>query len=315
MILAILARFSLQIHVPIGRFHPEEEGNEYKLTKYTPIKYPSLAECYKNEILTTPNVNHADLQTKFNDISTNEFYKNLLQKDQTPYLVDPNNKLTADEILAVFIYTIYDDFCENFTQQLSLGETGHYNCYFEYLYSGIQKINPKYNGYESDTLYLGGRYETPEHEEQYAKLIAGDTIISQGISSTTFSLFACISLFAQENDYIFKIKHKFKNSRIIQWISRFVDEAELLFLPETKFKVTSPRKDVYCSQRSEDCIETYEEGRKHLYMIEVEELDEDIQPYREIENPFTYDSIAIPTRAPSWILSIIMFVGVFLIVT
>ena len=302
-------------------FLPETDtDSHYKLKKYKTIKYESLQKCIKNEVCKIPGVNEKEILEEFDNFTKEPRFEEIKKIDQEPYLLNKDNKLTYDELLAIYLYTTWNnsnsfDFIGNFKNTLAKGSTGYFNCYFEYFYNGLTKINPKY--LKSDQLlYRGIMFENESLIQKYKKLKVGDGLSSQSFTSTTtiFSLAATYSIFSKK-DIVFVIHQNQKNAHIIEQFSRFSYENEVIYPPETKFVVKEGIKDKYCSSLEDlsKCADKKPEKHKeydYIRIIEIEEKDY-VPSYEEEANPFS--SFGIKTGVSYWIFSFIYFLGFFLI--
>lgn len=124
----------------------------YVLTKYKPKRYTSLAKCIEVEVI---QQNSSALDEYYNKTKEDTF-KQRLKNDFKHYLADENIKLTSDEKAAIYLYAEGSIFCGQFINQLRKGHIGHYNCFMDFLLSGMKKLKlPK-----QTELYRGtGPYE------------------------------------------------------------------------------------------------------------------------------------------------------------
>ena len=286
----------------IGSFLPETDTDHYKLKKYKTIKYESLQKCIKNEVCKIPGVNEKEILEEFDNFTKEPRFEEIKKIDQEPYLLNKDNKLTYDELLAIYLYTTWNnsnsfDFIGNFKNTLAKGS------------------NPKY--LKSDQLlYRGIMFENESLIQKYKKLKVGDGLSSQSFTSTTtiFSLAATYSIFSKK-DIVFVIHQNQKNAHIIEQFSRFSYENEVIYPPETKFVVKEGIKDKYCSSLEDlsKCADKKPEKHKeydYIRIIEIEEKDY-VPSYEEEANPFS--SFGIKTGVSYWIFSFIYFLGFFLI--
>ena len=277
----------------IGSFLPETDTDHYKLKKYKTIKYESLQKCIKNEVCKIPGVNEKEILEEFDNFTKEPRFEEIKKNDQEPYLLNKDNKLTYDELLAIYLYTTWDnsnlfDFIGNFKNTLAKGSTGYFNCYFEYFYNGLTKINPKY--LKSDQLlYRGVLFDDESLIQKYEKLKVGDELSSLSFTSTTSDAYVVMDVYVfEDKNIIFVIHQNQRNARNIAQFSSFKNE--FIYLPGTKFVVREGIKDIYCSSLgdlSKCADEKTEKYNKHFRIIEIEEKNFVLGPYEEEPNPFS----------------------------
>lgn len=90
-------------------------------------------------------------------------------------MLDKKDTLDDNELFAIFLYAIQwpDDsnVARYFRETLEKGSTCNFSCYFNYLYNGLKKINPKYL-YSEKFLYRRTKGENISVIEEYEKLLA-----------------------------------------------------------------------------------------------------------------------------------------------
>ena len=160
---------------------PETGPNPYKLKKYKTIKYDSLRKCFINEVCKIPGINEQKILEEFDNLSNCSRFEEKKKIIQTHYLLDENNKITHDELLAIFLYSFWDnrnlfDFIGEFQKTLVKGGIGNFNCYFEYLYNRLTKINPKYLK-KDQLLYSRVLFDNKSLIQEYENLKVGDELL------------------------------------------------------------------------------------------------------------------------------------------
>lgn len=251
-------------------------GLQFALRKYETISYSSLDQCLLSE-LTIPR----DQIEVFLNIRNNERWQEIKKANIDSILKDQNNPLTEDEKFAIFLYSYHPFFYTGLSLVLNLGVTGHYNCYFEYLMNGFEKINASLT--ETTDLYRGvGQIGDVVHPTNYKE---GDIIQTTSFTSTSLNKGQALK-FGFNGKFYFAIK-ALRNPRSIIQLSAYPSEYELLYPPSTKFKVLSNPKTQYCAVNLNtgeyDCQETRptEDYQKYTY-IELEEIDSDYGPFQTI---------------------------------
>ena len=280
----------------------------YSLKKYPTIQYTSLEQCFQYEL--PEFYNNKDKHDSYSDVYDIFKEKILDQKlDQTKFLVDVNNKLTNDELFAIFRYTYADwkspTFYQSLIKQLANGVTGSFNCYFEYLMSGLRKIKTDLTDSQCSTpaanrLYRGTKNqpETTDYSDAYT---VGSIVRSNSITSASCSLSGVLSTYSEEGSVVFFINHKQQNSRWIVNLSSLRYEAEYLYFPQTAFEVLNT-KTIYCKysinpSESEGamCFDSPASNTIKYQLVELDELDENADNYEIIQRPIP---LATPTPVP-----------------
>lgn len=253
-------------------------GQSYKLHQYPNKKYASIDECLITELSLPKDVIHELID----DHRQAPEWKSIKDKDITTNLKNENDPLTEDERFAIALYSSHPIFYNSLSHVLNLGITGHYNCFFQYLISGFNKLKDPLT--EKTTLYRGvSQMNDIVNFDNYKK---GDIV--QTTSFTSSSLNRAIGLRFASGSMIFKITGK-RNPKDIQKLSFFPNEDELLYPPATKFKVINDPYVLYCTidydKKTSDCKDSEVHDYYDPYVfIDIEELDDDFGPIETIKN-------------------------------
>lgn len=305
----------------ITMFQPETEDNKYKLIKYKHKEYDNLFKCFESEVIKVNEKMEKSIITMYNYFYEKVFVEGgINERDFKPFLVDAKNDLTEDEKFAILLNIVwvpencpFFDLTKELRDTLSKGETGHFNCFFEYIFNGLMKIKPAYDESHKE-LYRGTLYDPEDVYLSFLKLNKGDILKSRSFTNATFGGMSSINDYvSNERNVIFRIAPNFKNARIIQPFTPFL-EKQYIYLPGAEFQVKDAVKNLYCRTENDfdDCQdEKTTEYNKEYRIIELQEIGESITKYDETESPFS--SYGIKAQVSFWLLSIICFFGFFLI--
>lgn len=253
-------------------------GGDYVLYQSPQKSYSNIDECLLSEIALPKQITQSIIDKYRGDLKWEE----IKNKDLSKYLIDEKNPLTEDEKFAISLYSIEPYFYNSLSQVLNVGVTGQFNCYFQYLRSGFDKLKP-YLQKKSD-LYRGvTTMSTVVNYNNYKK----DDIVHT-TSFTSSSLSRAVGLDFSNSGMVFII-HGQKNPRCIIPLSFISDEDELLYPPSTKFKVTKDPYFIYCIydrvSKNSECADTKKYSYYNEYVfVELEELDEEYGPIKTISD-------------------------------
>lgn len=245
----------------------------YTLTQFKSPEYDSIEECLLEEI-SLPQKTIENLIAYYKSFPRWDEIKN----SKLDNLKDPQNTLTEDERFAFALYSIDSYFFTTLSQVLDLGTTGQFNCYFNYLKSGFDKL--KNDLPDSCPLYRGiTRTGYSVNDNNYKK---DDIVYSTSFTSTSKS-FENSLVFAQSYLVFFILSHK--NSRSIQQLSFYSREEEYLYPPATKFRVIKDPYTIPCYYNTiynrTSCDLTEETNYSYkVTIIELLELNEEYGPIK-----------------------------------
>lgn len=245
---------------------------EYTLTQTTPIEYESIDQCLISELLLPKEI----IQGIIDEYRSLPNWTEISNKNLTHIYKDESNPMTEDEKFAIYLYSVDSFFYNTLSQILNLGTTGQFNCYFQYLRSGFDKIKTVKT--DNMTLYRGiGQTGYSVH---YVNYKPGDIV-----HTTSFTSTSTVEKVAYQfsGGMLFKIQAK-RNPKSIMELSHYPTESELLYPPVTKFVVTGEPYESWCFYDRDD-HELYcaGDGDSHEFfnqymVVPLEEIDEDYGP-------------------------------------
>lgn len=271
----------------------------FQLTQSTPKTYLSIDQCLKSEIKNTYGEKDISEIIKYNRGLL--IWKEVEKQDQSSFLKSTSNPLTNDELFAIFLYTREPLFYKSLSEVLNQGKTGQFNCYFQYLRSGFDKLKPLS---EPITLYRGVR--EPKIFSGDLMFQKDDLVSSTSFTSSTIDFYVAYRHFTSpfEEKMIFKITAR-RNPKNINKISFYgeqhnQEEKEYLFPPLTQFKVTSEPYEKWCQiinyyDKTFECEDSKTDPRNQekILFVDLDEIDKDYGPI------LTIDDGTIPLPSPS----------------
>lgn len=269
----------------------------YNLLIYDHLKYNSVEECLLTEYLPGSSAYKKYLEGK----RKRYIDKEIPEKDLTDILIDKNNPLTDNEKFAIFLNTIEENgIYYAMKETLPKGVIGRFDCFFNYLTSGLQKIKPLKEG----TLYRGTSNEKISKFSPLDSFKKLNYVSTVSFVSTSSSLETALDFAHRDaklgDDAVIKIK-ACKNAKPISLLSSIQSEKEYLYQPATRFRLTSDPYIMWCPENCKgECRTTKADKYLKTTFYELEELNEEPGPYQVMERPTPSQSPApSSTRSPS----------------
>jgi len=148
----------------------------------------------------------------------------------------PNSNISKDEMACIFLYTVESPFYKELNRAMRTKDYEKYLDYIFYLSTTLTKL----------PSFAGSVYRGIDCKMQYP---IGKVITWSGFSSATRNPQSALSFLKSEEGTLFLI-----NAKTAKIVSEFAPEAEdeVLFLPNTKFRILSE-----ISQAERDILSTY----------------------------------------------------------
>jgi len=148
----------------------------------------------------------------------------------------PNSNISKDEMACIFLYTVESPFYKELNRAMRNKDYEKYLDYIFYLSTTLTKL----------PSFAGSVYRGIDCKMQYP---IGKVITWSGFSSATRNPQSALSFLKSEEGTLFLI-----NAKTAKIVSEFAPEAEdeVLFLPNTKFRILSE-----ISQAERDILSTY----------------------------------------------------------
>lgn len=259
-----------------------DKDKMFVLKQYPHKKYDNVSHCLLTEYEPNDKTFYYQIEGSRMD------YDKKPKTDISDLLVDKNNDLTDEEKFAIFLYTcqtpnIYDPMAEYFPK----GETGKFDCYFDYLNRAFKKLKPLSS---PKTIYRGSnKVKLSNAHTSIDKFKKGYYASTTSFTSTSTEFKSALSFAHYYNDPVmFKI-NACLNPRNISLLSKSQNENELLYPPSSKFLISNVYT-MYCIYKpyegKKECSDTklnkdYEEFK----FVDLNEINENYGPFPVIERP------------------------------